>query len=425
LETWFLPHEADLEFIVGKGLKVSLPCYLDKENAGIYEFPNRPVIVLIIYPGSDFSDCPILDWDPIIKEIKSKTVSLLTRRAKFGSFAYLPGQTVEEILQRCKAGLAQVKDHQPLVIFITPPKSSGPQQSLTPIDAFTRQIHKDLRYVAEGTYIQTIMWDSLLETYDRKYVIENALLKGICAFGAIPWKLVEMPGEQNLTKDFCFIGLDVNRFNDSVGGVILSKCGLIFGYHLIRLPKPGSDKVQPESCFYLVNKLLGHFQSVACYEPKHTIIHLDGNVDWQLADIKDMFGSYSCDIVEIRKHGGPKLFQAENRDGTPSKGIAIGSEDKKVAYLVNSKAKHTKVESGRWIFPAPDTLTIKKIMGPSSIRILAAQVYALTHVSYSSYRNTIQIPATIEYADAVVNHIRLKDEETGGSIEPDSLLHWI
>lgn len=424
-ETWFLPHETDLEFIVGKGLKVSLPCYLEKEAAGIYAFPNRPVIVIIIYPGPDFPDCPILDWQPIIKEIKSKTSSLLSRRTKFGSFAYSPGQSVEEILQRCKAGLAQVKDHQPLVILITPPKSTGPQKPPTPIDAFTRQIHKDLRYVTQGTYIQTIMWDTLFDTHDRKYVIENALLKGICAFGATPWKLVEMPREPNLTNDFCFIGLDVNRFNDSVGGVILSRSGLIFGYHLIRLPKPASDKVQPESCYYLVQKLLEHYQRETSYLPKHLIIHLDGNVDWQPADIKDRFSEFSCDIVEIRKHGGPRLFQAENRDGTPSKGIAIGSEDKKVAYMVNSKAKLTKMESDRWIFPAPDTLTIKKIMGPSSMRILAAQVYALTHVSYTSYRNTIQIPATIEYADAVVNHIRLKGEETGGSIRPDTLLHWI
>ncbi|MBW4677412.1 MAG: hypothetical protein KME52_26465 [Desmonostoc geniculatum HA4340-LM1] len=68
-----------------------------------------------------------------------------------------------------------------------------------------------------------------------------------------------------------------------------------------------------------------------------------------------------------------------------------------------------------------------RVIGNTPIKILAAQVHALSRACYSSYRRTEKLPATIVYADALVSHASLKNEQKdfGQPINSRSRLTWL
>ena len=162
---------------------------------------------------------------------------------------------------------------------------------------------------------------------------------------------------------------------------------------------------------------------------KHLILHRDGltqGPEWHLLPDTLAEQGITMDLVEIRKRNQPLLRQQGNQWGTPSKDIAIGNCELNKAYLNNT---HTIGQNiGRqWIYPAPVAIGVVKVEGPSPLKELAAQVYALTRVNYTSYRRTVHVPATIDYADAMVGNVNLKGSQTndGRPLGPNAKPYWL
>ena len=134
----------------------------------------------------------------------------------------------------------------------------------------------------------------------------------------------------------------------------------------------------------------------------------------------------TLDLVEIRKRNQPLLRQAANRGGTPSKDIAVGNCKLNKAYLNNTLSFSENI-GGTNIFPAPQSICVVKLEGPSPLKELASQVHALTRVNYGAYRRTVHVPATIYYADAMVGNVSLKASQTdfGSPLGRDKNPYWL
>ena len=162
---------------------------------------------------------------------------------------------------------------------------------------------------------------------------------------------------------------------------------------------------------------------------KHIVIHRDGisgsEIDGALKATEQL--KLRCDFVEVRKHGAPRIRQTGNIAGTPSKDIAIGSEQEGFSYLVNTLSLIERVSPHHFVFPAPESLTICRICGNTPMKVLSAQVYALSRAYYGAYHRTERLPVTILYADALVNNASLKEsqKEFGKIIDSNSKAYWL
>lgn len=426
MDTWLWAHDEPIELEFGNGLFSSLATSIDESHLDIYRFPPKPLIIISVFPSENAVLGLNIDWVKMRRLVDTTSIDFLKNKRKIGYIDYSLDKSPQELADRCSEKLKNYGDHLPLFVVFSPPKEwkKSTDTQKQELDTYSAKLDKAMRRAAPGAFTITIGWDKLSDENDAPYVIENGLIKGFMAMGAIPWRLGKIPmntGEHE--DDLCFIGIDINRNKKipAVGGVILTSRGVLVGYHLVKMDNPKNDKVPGDSSVLLVDKLLDHFLKSQGVFPKHVIVHLDGNVEWTkipLLSSKDI----EVEFVEVRKQGAPRIYQPENKDGTPSKDIAVGNN--KLAYLINTKSVYTRVNGG-FRFPSPDPLTIVRKNGTTPMRTIAAQVYALSCANYTSYRKTAQLPATIEYADALVDNASLRGNEDGGIVAIDKPIYWL
>ena len=121
----------------------------------------------------------------------------------------------------------------------------------------------------------------------------------------------------------------------------------------------------------------------------------------------------------MRQHG--------NELHTPSKDIAVGSTSEGYAIMNNTLVVGEQLSSGRRVFPAPDSIRIRRVVGSTTIKTLAAQTYVCSLANYSSLRRTERLPCTIAFADSLVNNACLKPEQNdmGQPIDGTSTVYWL
>lgn len=320
----------------------------------------------------------------------------------------------------------------PIFLIIAPPEgckeSNDPE--LKELDLFTSRLDKSLRKF-QG-YTVTIGWDNLSDKDSSKqnhYVVENALLKGLMVLGAVPWQVL-MPKFQNeqYEQNVCFIGIDVNPRKSIAGGVILNTFGVLTAQHIVRTSLANEDKIDGDALSLLVQKLINHYRSSVGIQPKHIVIHRDGLLKDDISHLIDYLRKFkiSYDMLEVKKNGTPRIRQPNNVDGIPLKDIAMGNEEGSIAYLCNTITFPEYLSTGV-VFPAPDGITIHRVYGKTSMKMLAAQVFALSRATDGSYRRTEKLPATIVYADALVNHASLREyqRDFGKPINHNTRITWL
>ncbi|MBN4001938.1 Piwi domain-containing protein [Nostoc sp. LPT] len=439
MQTWIWQHHFPIELEIGSGKIVPLASHISKENYGLYMTPIIPIALMLFYPSKEVSRLGSLsNWVNIINLIKNTLRSLLGANVDVPILLKeypLPTKENQEndIVAESEEFLRRFGNITPLSLIISPPKvtKDTTDSELQVLSYFTGKLDKSLRKL-KG-YTVTLSWDSLAIKSQQQYIVENALIKGLMVLGATPWRILNIAHNNNESiDDICFIGVDVNSYKKPapiVGGVILDAYGILKGQHIVKLSSPNGDSIDSDSFNLLIRKLIEHFHAATGRRPKHIIIHRDGLIGNETSKIINCFEEdyINYDILEIKKSGSPRIRQKGNIAGTPIRDITVGSEENATAHLVNTLVFREYLSVGKSILPAPESITICRVIGNTSIKILAAQVHALSRACYSSYRRTEKLPATIVYADALVSHASLKNEQKdfGQPINSRSRLNWL
>lgn len=384
----------------------------------------------------------------------SKSIGKLNYFSDWASFSQLAGNTLEgallspvpvklieykrndeaNVIVSCENFLKSYSDCMPFFFVIAPPENSdnSPDPELVELNAFTGRLENRLRRLRHGSYTVTLQWDKLVEKYDRKYIVENATIKALTVMGAVPWRIRNIAcNKDEGIEDICFVGLDLNVYKKIpiLGGVIFDGYGTLRGYHIAKLANQRGDHIDRSALSSVISKLLKYYQTVTNKKPHHVIVHRDGLVGDEEKVIVELSAKFNIafDLIEIRKSGAPRIRQINNEQGTPSRDVAIGSELDKTAYLVNTLVLKESLSKGKFVFPAPNPIAIRRVVGDTPIKILAAQTYALSLASYNSVRRTDSLPITISYADSLVTRASLKNDqfEFGKKIDTRNRVYWL
>lgn len=424
-ETWLWEHEMKPWLKVGQRNEAPLAQWIGKYQFGLYAPPPADLQVIYVHPDETLNEwCGYFNWCRLEKIIREKLYEFLGNHVTLHKLSYTLKLTVSDF--NAKIGHLPELSNNLLVVMAIPPSNEQPPV-LSELEKSTSIINKQLRQLRGlYTYVSTVEWTSL--RYDSQdHIIESCLLKGFMAIGAEPWRLANMPLSVSDRCSTCFIGIDATEHRRIIGGVVLDAWGILRGYHYYKIPRGTCENANPYTFRDLTTKLIQHFESATDNQVKHLILHRDGRSHpWERSLLPQKLEEMgiTLDLVEIRKRNQPLLRQEANRDGTPSKDIAIGNSDS--AYLNNTHSVKEKI-GDKWVFPAPHSIRVVKLEGPTPLKELAAQVHALTRVHYGAYRRTVYVPATIDYADAMVGNVKPKESRcgTGSSLGPDKKPYWL
>ena len=425
-ETWLWEHEMKPMLEVGQGREVPLAHWISEYNLGLYEPPPADLHVIYVHPDTTLDGwCNYVNWNRLGTIIKNKLFEFLGHHVALHELSYSLDLTDSNI--QAKIDQLPEFDNNVLSVMIIPPHvKTG--HALFDLNNNTFVFRKRLSGLKKGAYVSTAKWTNLLP--DRQqYVVENCLLKGFMAIGAQPWRLATMPLSGSEPHSTCFIGIDAIEQRGIIGGVVLDVWGILHGYHFFKIPRETCENVNPYTFADLTTQLIQYFELATSNQVKHLILHRDGRCHpWERSLLPQKLADrgITLDLVEIRKRNQPLLRQVRNRSGTPSKDIAVGNCKLDKAYLNNTLSFAEKIGE-KHIFPAPQSICVVKLEGPTPFQELVAQVHALTRVNYGAYRRPVKEPATIYYADAMVGNVSLKasQPEFGSHLGPDKKPYWL
>ena len=426
-ETWLWEHEMKPVLEVGQESQVTLAQWISEFGLGLYAPPPADLEVIYVHPDATLDGwCTNANWHKLGTLIKGKLHEFLGSHITLHQLSYSLELTDSDISAKIDQ-LPELSNTLLIVMIIPPRVRTG--HVLSELNHTTRTFQKRLRYLKRGIYVSTVEWTNLLHN-DKDYVIENSLLKGFMAIGAQPWRLANTPLCSSDLHSTCFVGIDaIKNSKAMIGGVVLDAWGVLRGYHLYKVPQGTGEFADAYTFTNLTTNLIRHFESATNNQVKHLILHRDGRThgrEWYLLPETLAEQGITMDLVEIRKRNQPLLRQPRNRWGIPSKDIAIGNCELNTAYLNNTLSIGQKIGERR-VYPAPVSICVVKVAGTSPLKELVAQIYALTRVNYAAYRRTVNVPATIYYADAMVGTVNLKGAQTndGRSLGPDAKPYWL
>ena len=435
-QTWLWAHENPLTLEVSEGEQIHVATEMLLSDLGLYHPPD-PFQLISIYPeDTDKPRVPAINGRDFVSQVRKVLRETLPgRQVPIDYAGFALGEANEATVEQCKQLNDQHPERKTLYLMIAPPRESrqAHDPDLAAMDTQSFKLMRAVRKLGTMNYLVTLNWDKLLDDYDRTFIIESAVLKGLVVLGATPWRVQNIPfANGNIADNVCFIGLDVKADREPaiVGGAIIDGYGVLRGYHVARLKDSQGDLIDNAALSQIVERLLDHFCQATNREPAHVIVHRDGlyhgeetaHLQYLLAEL-----GMTYDLVEIRKSGAPRLRQGGNLFGTPSKDIAVGSEIKNVAYLSNTLSVGQNV-SGHWIFPATESIGVHRKIGNSPIKVLAAQVHALSRAHISAIRRTERLPVSTAYADALVSNVGFRSRQGshfGKAIGQDAQPYWL
>jgi hypothetical protein len=141
-------------------------------------------------------------------------------------------------------------------------------------------------------------------------------------------------------------------------------------------------------------------------KPTHFIVHLSPELENSAKETGEILKNlgFPCDILSIHPNSSVRFLQTNNKLGTPSNSIALGSETDGIAFLMNTLSVGERTNN-KFVYPSPAPVKIQKHLENSSLKTLSAQVYWLSVVHINSLHRTVDKPISIDYAQTLLNHI--------------------
>lgn len=409
METWFWLHDSEAYFETSNGLQTILAQAMLEEGSGFYFQPDDiQVIILLPIPGSS-PVIPKVEWEHVIERAERFLAQTLPNvELPVSTVKYPVDGDLNQTIQEVETVVHSGPDRRVLCLMATP----GPEArfstdpKLLAAEKQSRQLNKRLRDLFRGGYAVTVDWDKLQEMSDMPFIINNALLGGLYRLSAQPWKLSNLPFESEPIEAIYFLGL-VGDTARTVSGALFDYQGTLVAYG--SYPSKSSGSGQEDSAGEidrLSQSLLTDGIHRSRPKPIHVIVHVSPEMATYAEDIQAVLQALSIpsDIMAIDPNAGPRLWQPANQQGIPSHGIAVGSETQKIAYLMNTLSLAEKTKRG-YIYPNPNTVTVRQLAGPTSTKALAAHVYWLSVAHINALHRTVDTPVTIAYAQALYEHV--------------------
>jgi hypothetical protein len=159
------------------------------------------------------------------------------------------------------------------------------------------------------------------------------------------------------------------------------------------------------------------------------VIHVDGATGlWPLSLLRQLhLPDLTLDVVSIGMTGAPRLWQAGNACGTPSRDLAVGNEREGTAFMTNTIVFPELLADRRMVFASPESLSLQHLVGSTPLKVLAAQVHAFSRAYYGSYRRPENLPATIVLAKSLIANASLREgqRDYGKIIGRSTRLYWL
>ena len=410
LETWFWLHDSEAYFEASNGLQTILAQAMLEEGSGFYAQPDD-IQVIILLPIPDSSPViPKVEWEQVIERAEGFLAQTLPD-------VELPVSTVEypvdgdlnQTIQEVEAIVQSDPDRRVLCLMATPgPEArSSTDPKLRAAEKQSFQLNKRLRDLFRGGYTVTVDWDKLQEMSDMPFIVNNALMGGLYRLNAQPWRLCNLPFGSGSIEATYFLGLVSDVETTIVSGVLFDYQGTLVAYGATRLNHQDRGKRDSaDEIDKLIQSLLTDGIHRSRPEPTHVIVHVSPEMATYAEHIRAALQALSLpsDIVSVDRNAGSRLWQPANQQGTPSHGIAIGSEAQKIAYLMNTLSLAERTNRG-YIYPNPNVVTVCQLAGSTSVKALSAHVYWLSVAHINTLHRTVDTPVTIAYAQALYDHV--------------------
>jgi len=381
LETWFWEHDYPVSLEVSNNQQVPLAQWIVEHGTGFYKPHSNPIKIAYLFPDEGIVQwCPKYNKEQLSELVRNTLQKLLLTEPPIYSFEYATDRLdTDGIIASCRDTVEYNQGDKILTVMINPPKyaKDAEDPKLQALDKFAYELSKQLRRLWWGGYSVTLDWTKLQNPTDRKYIMENAILKGLLVLGARPWKLANFPLVEELPpSQVCIIGIDAQPEHwdkggaGRLGGVVFDGGGILRAFHLVRIQD--NEFATPEVFHQFVKVMLNLFKDSVGQSPKYLLIHRDGIFGADEAGIVLEYAQkigMTCDLVEICKSGTPRFRQRQNRGGTASKDVAVGSEELGIAYMCNTLVFR---ENGK--YPAPQTIWIRHVSGTTPLKVIAVQV---------------------------------------------------
>lgn len=410
METWFWLHDSETHFETSNGLQTSLAQAILEEGSGFYSQPDD-IQVIILLPVSDSSSViPKIDWDQANTEAREFLKQVLPDVATpVNTIMYPIAGNLEGVIKEVQSVVQSHLDRRVLCLMVIP--SPDARYSTDPIlrsaeeQAF--RLNKELRDLCRRGYATTVSWDKLLVTHDVPFIIHSALMGGLYRLNAEPWKLSNLPFETKPIEAVYFLGLVGEPESGLVSGVLFDYQGSLVAYGAnIAEGRDLTVRDCVEDAKELAQSLVQSGIHRSRPQPVHIIFHVSPEMVICVEGIEAAMQAQPilCDIVLIDPGVTVGLWQPANRDGTPSHGIAVGSEALRIAYLMNTLSLAEKTSRG-YVYPNPKTVKAQKLVGPTPMKTLAAHVYWLSIAHINALHRTVDTPISIAYARALCDHV--------------------
>jgi hypothetical protein len=443
-ETWFWLHEFETSLETGNGLRTILGqallgsgLYFQPDGAagaskprqvreellkgsGLYFQPDDIQVVLLVPLSGTSPAIPNINWQQIGQVAEMFLSKALPNvNVPFCMLEYPLDDHPADFLEKLEA----IKQSQPnrrfLVLMITPGSedrySDDPEKQSA--ESRSYQLGTRVREMCKGGYVATVDWNRLINPKDLKYIVQNAIFGGLYRLHAQPWKLVDLPFGDSPSEATYFLGLASDPKAFALAGVLIDCHGVLMAYGARVADKsknPQAFDITAETD-QIIRTLLKYGVSDDCPPPNRLIVHIGPDMEEYVDHIQKATESRSIasDIVLIVPDSGVRLWQPGNKQGTPSHGIAIGSESQKIAYLMNTLAvaekttretNPTRKTNQVYIYPCPTSVMVRQLYGTTSLKVLAAHVYWLSVAHINALHRTVDMPVTIAYARSLCDY---------------------
>jgi len=423
--TWFWLHDSDACFEVSNGLRTTLAQALLTEGSGFYTQPDD-IQVIVLLPTPDNSPAiPLVDWEQVVTTVNTFLAQTLPDVETPISIINYPLQgDLGTVVREVETTVNSFPNRRVLCLMVTPgPEARFSKSSqVREAEAQSFRLNKKLRPMFKRGYTATVDWDKL-EDKDLPYVIHNSLLGSLYRLNAQPWLLSNLPFQVEHPETVYFLGLVGDAVECKIAGTLFDHQG-----SLVAFGATSSDTIEDSTnaISNLIQSLLKEGIHHSKPKPTHLIVHVSPEFATYAEEIQSVLQNLSVtsDVVAIERSSKVRFWQPYNKQGTPSHGIAIGSETQKAAYLMNTRSVAEDTNRG-YIFPNPGVVAVRHLAGTTLVKSLAAHVYWLSVAHINALHRTVDMPITIAYAQALYDHVSKSRKPMSVTRNYRKTLYWL